>query len=152
TIENSGLIHHGADTSGTGARYSEVYNNTFVWNPNGGSLDLPPNENGFIGLRGGTSLIHDNVIPNIISGAWGDKSEVMFTDENLRRNAGPYPCWGTTTPGSYPSPRQVGWGYTSGGTQAGSTGVYQDLEPVYLWNNTGTGNYNNPPVADYAPN
>jgi hypothetical protein len=148
-VTNSGFMHHGADTSGTGARYSEVYNNTFAYDTTVRcSPDLPTNMNGFIFLRGGTSLIHDNVLPNIRSGAWGDKSEVSFIVENLRRNAGPYPCW------SQPSaaPHQAGWGYTTGGTRAGTTAIRQDLEPIYLWNNTGDGNYDTPSVPDYSPN
>src|SRR3989344_8468128 len=72
-IENSVVGHHGNDTSATGGRYSEIYNNTFVWNPAGGGLNIPPNNNGFIVLRGGSSLIHDNSIQNINSQAWGNK-------------------------------------------------------------------------------
>jgi len=146
---NSAIIHHGTDTSPVGARYSEIYNNTFTFDtttkcpPN-----LPTNVNFLIYDRGGTMLIHDNVIPKVSSQAWGNKAEVTFTVESIRRNQGPYACW---TQG-YPAPHQVGWGYSTGGTQAGTSGVFQDLEPIYLWSNSGGGNYDAPAVADYSPN
>jgi len=153
TFTNSSVISHGDDTSFLGGRYFELYNNNFAVDASpkcdGG---LNTNLNVFVALRGGTALIHDNVIPNPGAGAWGNKSAVVFVAEMLRRNAGPFACWGTSTPGTYPAPRQSGWGYTTGATRAGSTQVLQDLEPIYLWNNTGTGNYNEPAVYDYYPN
>lgn len=153
TLTNSAVMSHGDDTSALGGRYYEVYNNTFVSDTSVKCApDLPTNVNFLVSLRGGTALIHDNVIPNTSNPAWGNKSAIAFFVEQLRRNAGPYRCWGTITPGAYPAPRQPGWGYTRGGTRAGSTDVLQDLEPIYLWNNTGTGNYNAPGVADYSPN
>jgi hypothetical protein len=146
---DSVILHHGADTSGSGGRYSEIYNNVFAFDTTVKCApDLPTNVNAFIFNRGGTMLIHDNVIPPISSQAWGQKSEVSFIVENLRRNAGNYACW----TGGYPSPHQPGWGYSTGGTQAGTSGVFQDLEPIYLWNNTGGGNYDSPGVPDYSPN
>jgi hypothetical protein len=153
TFTNSAVGSHGDDTSAYGGRYYEAYNNTFVLDTTpvcaGG---LPTNVNFFLTLRGGTALIHDNVIPRASSQAWGGKTEVAFMVEMTRRNAGAFACWGTTTPGGYPAPRQSGWGYTTGRTQAGSTGVFQDVEPIYLWNNSGDGNYNSPVVYDYSPN
>jgi hypothetical protein len=150
TFTNSAVVSHGDDTSAFGGRYYEAYNNTFVLDTSPKCSGLPTNVNGFISLRGGTALIHDNVIPTPSSPTWGNKGSVVFYVFMLRRNAGPYPCWGTSTPGSYPAPRQSGWGYTRGGTVAGQ--ALQDLEPIYLWNNTGTGNYNEPAVLDYFPN
>jgi hypothetical protein len=153
TFTNSAVGTHGNDTSAFGGRYYEAYNNNFVSDttpvcPGG----LPTNVNFFLTLRGGTALIHDNVIQRLSNAAWGSKSEVAFTVEMPRRNAGAFACWGTATPGGYPAPRQAGWGYTTGRTQAGATGVFQDVEAVYLWNNSGDGNYNSPVVMDYAPN
>jgi hypothetical protein len=144
TLENSAVIHHGADTSGSGGRYSEIYNNKFVWNPNAGGVDLPPNVNGFIGIRGGTTLVHDNEIPDIAGPAWGDKSEISLLVEQPWRNAGPYACWKQ----GYPVPHQVGWGFTTGASQSAS-GVRQDSEPIYIWSNTGAGNHDNPSVGGY---
>jgi hypothetical protein len=146
---NSVILHHGADTSGFGGRYSEIYQNTFKFDASVKCApDLPTNLNAFIFNRGGTMLIHDNVIPDVTSQAWGDKSEVSFIVESLRRNAGSYACW----TGGYPAPHQPGWGYATGAKQAGTSGVFQDLEPIYLWNNTGGGNYDAPGVLDYSPN
>ena len=146
---NSVILHHGADTSGSGGRYSEIYNNTFVWDSSVKcASDLPTNVNAFIFNRGGSMQIHDNVIPDVSGQAWGDKSEISFIVESLRRNAGNYACW---TQG-YPAPHQAGWGYSTGAKQAGTSGVFQDLEPIYLWNNTGGGNYGSPGVLDYSPN
>lgn len=161
TLTNSGIINHGVDTSGIiGARYMEIYNNTFVRDltAQGGTCGgLPTNlGSGFIYFRGGTALVHDNVIPDVNDGTWGDKSELTFVYENLRRNQGGYPCWDTTTCAGcgYPAPHVPGWGYSTGGTNPGSLGsdVLQDLEPIYLWSNTGTGNYGSPSIADYSPN
>lgn len=136
TIENSGIVHHG-DTSTPGGRWSEIYNNTFVWNPAGGGQAQPPNVNSFIALRAGTTVIFNNVIPNITSQAWGDKREVTFFAENLRRNQGELACW----EGGYPIPYQVGRGADSSAAQIS--------EPVYLWDNTGAGNYGSPRIGDY---
>jgi len=159
TITNSATGTHGTDTSGTiGGRYVEIYNNTFIRDmtllPTCAGGTLPVNMQGFIFLRGGTALIHDNTIPPVSDPYWGQKTPVGFLDENLRRNAGGFPCWSTVTaPGAgYPSPHQVGWGYSTGATNPGGVGTLQDLEPVYLWNNTGGGNYDSPAVIEYGPN
>ena len=145
TLENSAIIHHGTDTSGSGARSSEIYNNNFIWNPNVGGADLPPNVNGFIGIRGGTTLMHDNVISDIAGPGWGDKPELQFLVESPWRNSGPYACWKE----GYPVPHQTGWGFTVGGTKRTSE-VFQDSEPIYFWNNTGAGNHDNPAVVGYG--
>jgi hypothetical protein len=159
TSTNHGIASHGNDTSGVaGGRYFEAYNNTFIVDdtPIPACGNVSENRNGFISLRGGTALIHDNVLPDPSGGTWGPKSAVIFNLENLRRNAGGFPCWGTVTaPGSgYPVPRQTGWGYVTGATTVTGTScpncpIQQDIEPIYLWNNTGTGNYNAPAVANY---
>jgi hypothetical protein len=160
TVINSGGGTHGVDTSGIiGGRYIDYYGNIFVrdMTPQPGCIidgqQAPVNMNGFIAVRGGTVLIHDNVIPDINDGWWGQKSEVTFLYENLRRNSGGYPCWNTATaPGAgYPAPHNTGWGFSTGLSNPGNLGanVLQDIEPMYLWGNTGAGNYNNPGVVDY---
>jgi hypothetical protein len=149
-ITNSALILHG-DTS-VGSRHVEFYNNTIQYDPSAICGPLPMNLNGFIEARGGSLLVHHNVIPHIDGAAWGAKSEVTFDLQMIRRASGPWGCWGTTTPGGYPAPYQLGWGYTSGSTQAGGTGIFMDPEPVYLWANTGGGNYETPSVREYGPN
>lgn len=159
TSSNHGIESHGTDTSGIyGGRSFEVYNNTFTIDdsPIAACSNSTENRNGFVVLRGGTTLVHDNVIPDPSSAEWGAKSAVAFFLENLRRNSGGFPCWDTiTAPGSsYPAPHQVGWGYTTGGTTVTGSScancpVVQDIEAIYLWSNTGTGNYGSPSLIDY---
>jgi hypothetical protein len=137
-VTNANFGSHGTDTSPVGGRYFEIYRNTFTYDttPHPGQYgDQPANVASFTSSRGGSAVIWGNTYGNIRSQAWGDKAEIQFAAENARRNQGPYPCW----KGGYPIPHQVGWGYVSGSTQAGSSGVYQDLEPIYIWSNTGTG-------------
>ena len=144
---NSGFLHHGADTGAIGARHSDVYKNEFIWDPTVRcGVDLPAGVNSFLYVRGGTVLIHENIFADVRGQAWGDKSEITFNYEPIRRNAGDYPCWA----GGYPAPHQPGWGFTTGATKAGN--LLQDLEPTYIWGNTGAGNHNNPSVQNYDPN
>lgn len=135
TFDNSALTSHGADTSTHGCRHWEIYENDFLFADLG---QLTLNLNYFFYVRGGSGVIFANRIPNIASQWWGDKSELTLTLQNLRRNAGPYACWN----GGYPAPHQVGQGHD---------GASQTLEPVYLWGNTGAGNYDAPAIADYSP-
>jgi hypothetical protein len=152
TFTNSAVASHGADTSTWGGRYYECYGNTFIYDQTpipGKDGELPVNMNSFTALRGGSAVIWNNMYQDINSGpCWGDKSEIMFQAQNLRRKAGPFPCW----TGGYPLPHQVGWGYTTGRTQCGASDIRQDSEPVYLWGNTGPANYDNPRIVDYSPN
>ena len=142
TLTNSTITTHG-DTSTPGGRYVEVYNNTFIRDESpvpSCSSNLPANLGApWIVLRAGTMLVHDNVLPRNVTAAWGDKGSMGAVVFLLRRQVSPYPCWGTLTPGSYPAPYQPGWGYITGGTRAGETNVFMDSEPMYIWNNTGTG-------------
>ena len=134
-FDNSGMASHGADTSPDGTRHWEVYDNTFTFTNFGdcdGSQTL--NLNYFFYIRGGTGVIADNVIPDIASCAWGDKTELVTTVQNIRRNAGPYPCWV-----GYPAPRQVGQSHD------GATPI---TDPVYIWANSGGGIH---AAVDYNP-
>jgi hypothetical protein len=98
-------------------------------------------------MRGGTGLFTDNVIPNVISSDYGNKAELKFTVQNINRNGGPYACWLT-----YPAPRQVGFGNVNGSGITDPTWGYRgDSEPIYLWNNTGGGNYDAPGIDTYTP-
>jgi hypothetical protein len=135
-FDNSGLASHGADTSESGTRHWEIYDNVFTFTNHGdcdGSRTL--NIVRFMYLRGGTGVIADNVIPDMISCAWGDKPEIDFTVQNPNRNAGPYACWRT-----YPVPHQIGQGHS------GTTSV---TDPVYIWGNSGGGNYDAPGLSTY---
>src|SRR5439155_2752923 len=113
TIINSGSTLHGVDTSGIyGARYVEFYNNTWVLDqtPLAACGNLMTNVNGWLNVRGGTVLLHHNVIPDPSNGTWGPKAAIMFSVEQLRRNGGGFPCWDTiTAPSSgYPTPHNTG--------------------------------------------
>jgi hypothetical protein len=142
---------HGADSSSVGARYAEYYGNSFQYavadEGCGSTGHGPSNLQNFIGMRGGTALIHNNTFQDITSTAWGDKPEIVFFFWNAHYKGGRYPCQTI-----YPGVHQIGWGYSTGASKSGSYGVPQDREPVYLWNNTGTGAFNNPQVTEQAGN
>lgn len=146
TFDNSCTGSHGADTSTWGVRHYEIYDNTFIFDDMG---NYTYNLNRWFFNRGGTGVITNNVMPDIKSQAWGDKTEIDMTVMNLRRNAGPNPCWGANIPGiQYPAPRQIGMGYVTGNGGYDSVTYKGDSEPLYIWNNTG-----NPAVglSDYGP-
>jgi hypothetical protein len=156
TWTDSATGTHGMETSGIGSRYVEFYGNSYVRQTNqctiGADSTIPPNLTTWISWRGGTGIAHNNTLPDIpVTAAWGaGRPEIILFGEMIWRNVGTYPCWGTTTtPGGYPMPRQVGWGYSSGGTQAGATGIFQDLEPVYIFPGTGTGS-TTPSIQGYG--
>lgn len=138
---------HGADTSNYGVRHQEFNHNTFVRTVVGGSPDLETFDlNRAFLIRGGTGTIYANVIPNLDSSAWGTKDEIQLQIQNLDRNAGPNACWGANIAGNqYPCPRQIGMGYVTGSGTDGlgrSNDGYTyvgDLEPMYIWGNTGSG-------------
>src|SRR6266542_1054474 len=142
-MDNSGMASHGADTSPIGMRHLEIYDNELIFDDFGdcdGSVTQPLNW--FFWIRGGTGVITDNILPAISSCAWGNKGNILFSVLNTRRKSGGYPCWTT-----YPAPHQVGQGYGSGavfhshysGANYGKLDYYTFLEPVYIWNNSGTG-------------
>lgn len=150
-FNNAGCGTHGADTSNYGVRHYEFYDNTFLFNGynDGNTLNLGY----FFFLRGGTGVFTDNVIPDITSTDFGDKSELVMIVINLRRNSGPNPCWGANVVGNqYPAPRQIGMGRITGNGTDGtgrSADIFTyvgDVEPAYIWNNTGT--VPTPAIAD----
>jgi hypothetical protein len=157
TVTNSEIIHHG-DTS-PGARYGEYYKNTFVSDgtrgvcPTGDSVNFQR----FFSFRAGTGRVLDNTLPLVTNDFANSFEPIVLLDHKLRRNAGNWACWvGTGSIGNseYPSPRQTGWGYSTGGTVRGSSipgqsPLHQDPEPIYLAGNTGAGSTAGPVVADF---
>ena len=168
-FDNSAMTSHGADTSLIGNRHVQIYDNLVIFNDLGAETAALDS---FFYIRGGTAVITDNYIPDITSSYWGNKAEIKTTVQNLQRNAGPNPVWGSAvggvTPGQYyPAPRQVGRGYITG---AGTAGPYTqttpnsytvngstdsvtyvgDSEPIYQWNNAGGGNYASPTSENYS--
>jgi len=135
-FKDSAFTSHGPDTGPYGNRHTEIYDNTFAFTDSGCAAP-PAMMDYFIFVRGGVWVIADNVIPDLRSCYLGDKAQIKFQIQNLRRNSGPMPCW----TGGYSMPRQIGFGHN--GT------VYQ-REPVYIWGNTGGGNVQ-PSVENYAP-
>ena len=134
TFDRSAMSSHGIDTGfGSGGRHAEVYNNTFLWT-NHGDCDgsLTANLSYYIFIRGGSWVITDNIMPDLKSCAWGDKSEIIMTVMNLRRNAGTYACWNS----GYPAPHQVGRGTYAIGDPAFASSV---VDPLYIWNNQVSG-------------
>ena len=123
TFDHAGIASHGADTSESGTRHWELYNNTFTFVDRGdcdGSQTV--SLNWYFYIRGGTGVIADNQMDDIKSCAWGDKAEILLTVQNIHRKAGPYPCWT-----SYPVPHQVGQGHNG----------HQDVsDPIYVWGNS----------------
>lgn len=170
TFTNYGITLHG--DSDAGARYLEVYKTTMVYdtgiNPSCGDR---VNAGALVGWRAGTGIIVDNTTPQAdFSPSWGVKKPFSLAVWTLRRNG---MCW----IGGYPAPRQIGWGYSTGGTTLTGTGncddggpspncatgmgaeydfpMGTDLEPVYFAGNTGGGNYGEgsaPTVTDYNCN
>jgi hypothetical protein len=124
TFDNSGTTSHGADTSPSGMRQIEMYDNEFIFTIGGGCNPnpYPLNLNYWFYVRGGIGVITDNVMPSISSCAWGDKGSISLTVYNIRRNGGQVPCQT-----SYPALHQIGQG------PEGTT------DPLYIWNNTGSG-------------
>lgn len=147
-FNNSGGGTHGQDSSQDGVRHLEIYNCEFVFTD---ATDTETfNVNSFYFGRGGTGVICDNIIPNVTSQEWGDKPEIRLTVLNLHKPTGGfYSCWGAGIPGiQYPAPRQVGMGHVTGGGSSGSGGYQGDSEPLYIWGNTGGGNYGSPSIQD----
>jgi hypothetical protein len=158
---------HGVE-SGVGARTQESYNNTMFYDTSAickdstGALTRPANTQLFIS-HNGTGFWHHNALSDITSPNWGAKPEYEIHEEILTRNHGTgLGCWGDhrgAYPGSYPGPHQAGWGYTTGATtvtpwQNPPPPMHQDLEPSYLFANTGktvnleSGTLN---ITNYAP-
>jgi len=141
-FNNSGIATHGADTSPTGLRYFEYYNNVGVFNAYSDGTTF--NMNWWMFIRGGTYVVHHNTLPAISSTDYGTKADIMMTVMNLQRRAGPDPCWGAGTSGGaeYPAPRQVGRGYVTGtghdglGRKSDSITYVGDSEPAYAWANS----------------
>ncbi len=168
TFSNSGIDPHGANTQTFGSRYLEVYKNSFVWNGQTWPLCipanvLPQNVNLGYGSGGGTALILANAIDNPPNVGWGDKHTMQLLEERPWRlsDGSIWKCWGTAMQPSmytgFPIPYQNGWGYISGGTQAGNTSVFMDREPYYLAGNTGSGisgagSVADPTIANYSSN
>jgi hypothetical protein len=117
-LDNSAITIHGPDTSPEGMRHGEFYNCTGIFDGTFAQEDWPANMNYWITWRGGSGIVTDNTLDNIISWAWGQKGGINLECQMINRNAGPYACWNN----GYPVPHQTGQGYPT-------------LEGCYIWNN-----------------
>ncbi len=129
-ISSSGLTH--GPTSYVGGRHVEIYDNTFTY----------PNTNSNIGryfwFRGGTAVITGNNIQAIGGQCYGNGQSFVFAVEDLQRPGGYGCCQG------YQCIRQPGSGsdgqvHSPSIVSSYTTEPYQISDPVYIWNNTGTG-------------
>jgi hypothetical protein len=149
-MDHAEFSTHGADTSNYGERYFEYYENNgvFYGYSDGSTFNVA---NGWIGLvRGGTYVIFDNTLPELVSQDYGTKPDVTQLVMNLQRNGGPDPCWGAggTAGQYYHAPRQVGFGrvtgtgtanYPADGVKNSATDSITyvgDSEPAYIWGNS----------------
>jgi hypothetical protein len=149
-LDNSGaMATHGADTSATGMRYFESYNNVSKFDAYNDGTTF--NLNNYYFIRGGTGLIYNNTYPALVSTDYGNKPDVNATVMNLQRPDGPDPCWGSNHSSNgqyYHAPRQVGFGYVTGNGTAtysplglssshnDSVTYVGDSEPFYVWANS----------------
>lgn len=106
----TGLTH--GFTSASGGRHVEYYNNTFQSTTSNRNL-----AGRYFWLRAGTAVFTDNVV-NSQNHGYGTPQLLDIGD--------------ITGLGSYPQPRQPGWGHN------GSTSV---SDPIYIWNQTGNAAY-----------
>lgn len=116
-IVGSSATTHGS-TSAQGGRQVELYGNSYTY------PDRTRNINRYFWFRAGTAVITGNTVEKIEGPMWGSKLSFSFTIENTQRrtHAGccvQYMCW--HQPGS------------------GGDGQAQVPDPVYVWNNTGSG-------------
>jgi hypothetical protein len=166
TFRNAGIDHHRPDTQVFGGRYEEVYNNNFVsddrtdWMTCG---DTPvQNAGSGLSLGGGTTFFLNNTVDDtapLIASAWGHRYGFELWEVRPAKSefSTDWRCWGTDMNpfmySGFPIPYQNGWGYISGGTQAGNAPVYMDREPIYIANNTGTSpDYSTITVGNHTSN
>ena len=161
-LDNAGFGTHGADTSPYGQRYVEYYNNKGLYTGYSDGHSTFNMTNGWVYIRGGSLVIHDNNLQAISGGSdQGPAPDAKISIFNLREGAsGSNPsdsCWGAGTSGGarYHAPRQPGFGRVTGagtdglGRSSDETTYVGDSEPIYMWNNTRIPTVS---VFDYSPN
>jgi hypothetical protein len=133
-IGSAGLTH--GPSSAQGGRQVELYNNAFSY------PDPNRNMNRWFWLRAGTMIVTQNNIDWINGPSYPNKNSFTFIVEAARWNTGGHGCLT-----GYMGFHQVGSGATA--TVQSPTKLalgqlppdpYQVSDPVYIWNNSGTGN------------
>jgi hypothetical protein len=135
-LDNSGITIHGPDTSEEGMRHAEFYNCTGIFDGTMAQQDWVAPMCYWITWRGGSGVVTDNMLDNIVSWAWGDKSEITLECQMINRNSGPYACWNN----GYPVPHQTGQGYPSPeGVYIGSNNLFVFVPVQYVPDECGHG-------------
>jgi hypothetical protein len=115
-IGSSGLTH--GTTSASGGRQVELYDNAFTY------PQTTRNLNRYFWWRAGTAVVTRNTIESIYGQSYGSKNSFVFTVENARRPGQTGCCT------SYMCTHQPG---------SGGNGSSQVSDPVYFWDNSGSG-------------
>ncbi|MGB6546644.1 MAG: hypothetical protein WBE97_13580 [Candidatus Acidiferrales bacterium] len=133
-INSTGGVGHGP-TSTYGTRQIELYNNTFEWTNSNISADR------YFWFRGGTAVITNNSVQALNSACTGGPS-FQFIVEDATRSSIHNCC---TVYGCFHQPG-TGANGVGGSTFQGSISAPPDpfaiSDPIYIWNNTGTGQAN----------
>ncbi|MGZ3744852.1 MAG: hypothetical protein ACXWRA_13745 [Pseudobdellovibrionaceae bacterium] len=117
TFTNAVMNSHGLDSSPVGVRHFEIYGNKFFY------PDNTVNQNWMFWIRGGTGVIYNNSIDNIIGQMWGDKTEILLS-VRMVNDGGRLGC-----ATGYPAPHQIGQNFD---------GTKQFTDPLRFWGNTGS--------------
>ncbi len=134
-VNGTGLTH--GTTTPVGGRQVEYYQNTITHSIV--NRDIPR----WFWMRAGTAVFTQNNIQAISDACHGNRSSFEFVVEDLQR-AGGYGCCigymcmqqpGSGSDGISHTPVNTG-PYVGGGV----SNPFQISDPVYIWNNTGTGN------------
>ena len=160
TMQDSGLNSHGQETSIYGARAWQIYGNSFKI-----TSGNPNNLQAWFVVRGGTGVITANSMDDIPFKG-GIQLLVYSITRGMNDGAG-----GVFCPLAYPAPRQTGWGWSANSNVAfgvgndtnagrlvgasspgefGADGIGATLDPLYVWNNTGTETSNPSYVFTYT--
>jgi hypothetical protein len=129
-IGSSGLTH--GPTSGVGGRQVEYYDNA-ITSPNS-NRDTPR----YFWMRAGTAVFTGNSIQALSTSCHGNRVSFEFVVEDAQRTASYGCCTG------YMCMQQPGSGsdgvlHNPPNTSSYATNAFQISDPIYVWNNTGTG-------------
>jgi hypothetical protein len=144
TMNGSSGLTHGS-TGAYGGRHVELYDSTFLYP----QLNPPRAMNRYFWWRAGTGVITGNSIQWINSQAYPNKPTWAFTAENAQRPATHgccvgYMCFHQTGSGSdgvkhSPTNTPPAVDPTTGLPVPAGQDLMQISEPLYSWNNSGTG-------------
>lgn len=144
TYNGASGLTHGA-TSAEGGRFVEFYNSALTYP----QLVPARNMNRYFWWRAGTGVVTGNTIQWINGASYPNKPTWAFSAENAQRAANKgccvgYMCWhqaGSGSDGLVHSPMNTPptVNPSGGGPVALGQDSKQIADPIYIWNNTGTG-------------